>query len=40
MARKKVKFAYCRTEDVNADIMTKALAPSKFKKCKGKIEIA
>ncbi|GAQ93640.1 hypothetical protein KFL_017460010 [Klebsormidium nitens] len=33
VARKKVAFAYCKTEDVKADIMTKALAPGNFKMC-------
>jgi hypothetical protein len=40
VARKEVGFAHCRTEDMKADIMTKALAPGKFKKCKSDIGIA
>ena len=40
MARKEVGFAYCKTEDMKADILTKALAPGKFKKCKKEIGIA
>ncbi|GAQ92713.1 hypothetical protein KFL_011050010, partial [Klebsormidium nitens] len=40
VARSGVAFAYCRTEDMTADIMTKALGPGKFKKCKSEIEIA
>ncbi|GAQ84618.1 hypothetical protein KFL_001980010, partial [Klebsormidium nitens] len=40
VARKEVAFAYCGTEDMKADIMTKALAPGKFKKCKSEIGIA
>lgn len=34
VARKEVNFIYCRTEDMKADILTKALAPGKFKKCR------
>ncbi|GAQ92836.1 putative retrotransposon protein [Klebsormidium nitens] len=40
VARKEVAFAYCGTEDMKADIMTKALVPGKFKKCKSEIGIA
>ena len=40
VAWKEVGFAYCRTEDMKADILTKALAPGKFKKCKSEIGIA
>jgi hypothetical protein len=40
VARKEVGFAYYRTEDMKADIMTKTLAPGKFKKCKSEIGIA
>ena len=40
VARKEVEFAYCRTEDMNADILTKALTPGKFKKCRIEIGIA
>ena len=40
VARKEVAFAYCGTEDMKADIMTKALASGKFKKCKSGIGIA
>ena len=40
VARKEVAFAYRRTEDMKGDIMTKALAPGKFKKCKSEIGIA
>ena len=40
VARKEVGFAYCKTEDMKADILTKALAPGKFKKCKREIGIA
>ncbi|GAQ93307.1 hypothetical protein KFL_014310010, partial [Klebsormidium nitens] len=40
VARKEVAFAYCRIEDMKADILTKALAPGKFKKCKSEIGIA
>jgi hypothetical protein len=40
VARMEVGFAYCRTEDMKADILTKALAPGKFKKCKSEIGIA
>ncbi|GAQ92924.1 hypothetical protein KFL_012050010, partial [Klebsormidium nitens] len=39
VARKEVAFAYCRTEDMKADIMTKALAPGKLKKCKSLIGV-
>ncbi|GAQ93354.1 hypothetical protein KFL_014640010 [Klebsormidium nitens] len=40
VARKDVALAYCGTEEMKADIMTKALAPGKFKKCKSQIGIA
>ncbi|GAQ93205.1 hypothetical protein KFL_013590010 [Klebsormidium nitens] len=40
VARKVVAFAYCGTEDMKADIMTKALALGKFKRCKSEIGIA
>ena len=40
MACKEVAFAYCKTEDMKADILTKALAPRKFKKCKSELGIA
>ena len=33
VARKEVKFEYCSTKKMIADIMTKALAVSKFEKC-------
>ncbi|GAQ91311.1 hypothetical protein KFL_007630020 [Klebsormidium nitens] len=39
-ARKEVQFAYCKTEDMKADIFTKALAPGKFLKCKKEIGVA
>ncbi len=39
VARKEVNFVFCRTEDMKADILTKALAPSKFKKCRKEIGI-
>ncbi|GAQ92268.1 Transposon-encoded protein [Klebsormidium nitens] len=37
VARKEVEFAYCKMEDMKADILTKALAPGKFLKCKKKL---
>ncbi|GAQ93155.1 hypothetical protein KFL_013270020 [Klebsormidium nitens] len=40
VARKEVAFAYCGTEDMKEDIMTKALAARKLKKCKSEIGIA
>ena len=40
VARKEVGFEYCKTDDMKADILTKALAPGKFKKCKREIGIA
>ncbi len=33
VARKEVSFDYCKTEDMTADIMTKALPETKFHKC-------
>jgi hypothetical protein len=39
VACKEVNFIFCRTEDMKADILTKALAPGKFKKCKKEIGI-
>jgi len=33
VARKEVIFDYCKTDDMTADIMTKALPEPKFKKC-------
>jgi hypothetical protein len=39
VARKEVNFVFCRTEDMKADILTKALAPGKFKKCRKEIGI-
>ncbi|GAQ88626.1 hypothetical protein KFL_004450130 [Klebsormidium nitens] len=35
-----VELAYCETEDMKADILTKALAPGKFLNCKKEIGIA
>ncbi|GAQ93102.1 hypothetical protein KFL_012990020 [Klebsormidium nitens] len=40
VARKEVGFAYCGTEDMKANIMTKALTPGKFSKCRKDIGIA
>ncbi|GAQ93443.1 hypothetical protein KFL_015360015 [Klebsormidium nitens] len=40
LARKEVEFAYCKTEDMKAGILTKALAPGKFLKCKKELGIA
>ncbi|GAQ93583.1 putative retrotransposon protein [Klebsormidium nitens] len=40
VARKEVGFAYCGTDDMKADIMTKALTPGKFSKCRKEIGIA
>jgi len=37
VARKEVNFVFCRTEDMKADILTKALG--KFKKCRKEIGI-
>jgi hypothetical protein len=39
VARKEVNFIFYRTEDMKADILTKALAPGKFKKCRKEIGI-
>jgi hypothetical protein len=39
VARKEVNFVFCRTEDMKVDILTKALAPGKFKKCRKVIGI-
>jgi hypothetical protein len=39
VACKEVNFVFCRTEDMKANILTKALAPSKFKKCRKEIGI-
>jgi hypothetical protein len=39
VARKEINFVFCRTEDMKADILTKALAPGKFKKCRNEIGI-
>ncbi len=39
VARKEINFVFCRTEDMKADILTKALAPGKFKKCRKMIGI-
>jgi len=33
VTRKEVAFQYCKTEDMLADFMTKALSPVKFKAC-------
>ena len=40
VARKEVTFSFCRTEDMKADLLTKALSPGKFKKCREEIGIA
>ena len=29
-----VHFSYCRTEDMAADFLTKALSPDKFRRCR------
>ncbi len=39
VARKEINFVFCRTEDMKANILTKALAPGKFKKCRKMIGI-
>jgi hypothetical protein len=39
VVHKEVNFVFCRTEDMKADILTKALALSKFKKCRKEIGI-
>ncbi len=39
VARKEINFVFCKTKDMKADILTKALAPSKFKKCRKMIGI-
>ncbi len=39
VARKEVNFVFCKTEDMKADILTKALALGKFKKCRKEIGI-
>jgi hypothetical protein len=39
VAHKEVNFVFCRTEDMKADILTKALAPGTFKKCRKEINI-
>ncbi len=39
VARKEVNFVFCKTEDMKADILTKALTPGKFKKCRKEIGI-
>jgi hypothetical protein len=39
VARKEVNFVFYRTEDMKVDILTKALAPGKFKKCRKEIGI-
>ncbi len=39
VARKEVNFVFYRMEDMKADILTKALAPCKFKKCRKEIGI-
>jgi len=39
VACKEVNFVFCRTKDMKADILTKALALSKFKKCRKEIGI-
>jgi hypothetical protein len=39
VARKEVNFVFCRTEDMKVDILTKALAVGKFKKCRKEIGI-
>jgi hypothetical protein len=39
VARKEVNFIFCRTEDMKVNILTKALALGKFKKCKKEIGI-
>jgi hypothetical protein len=40
VARKEVSFKYCRSKEQKADILTKALTPQKFKKCRNEIGIA
>ncbi|GAQ93426.1 hypothetical protein KFL_015180010 [Klebsormidium nitens] len=40
VAQKEVKFAYCPTEGMKVDILTKALAPGKSPKCESEIGIA
>jgi len=39
VARKEVNFVFCRTEDMKVDILTKASAVGKFKKCRKEIGI-
>jgi hypothetical protein len=39
VACKEVNIIFCRTEDMKADILTKALAPGKFKECRKEIGI-
>jgi hypothetical protein len=39
VVRKEVNFVFCKMEDMKADILTKALAPCKFKKCRKEIGI-
>jgi hypothetical protein len=39
VACKEVNFVFCRKEDMKANILTKALALGKFKKCQKEIGI-
>jgi len=39
VARKEVNFVFCKTKDMKADILTKALTLGKFKKCRKEIGI-
>jgi hypothetical protein len=39
VVRKEVNFVFYRTEDMKVDLLTKALAPGKFKKCRKEIGI-
>jgi hypothetical protein len=39
VACNEVNFVFCKKEDMKADILTKALALGKFKKCKKDIDI-
>jgi hypothetical protein len=39
VARKEVEFAYVKTEDMKADILTKPLTPGRFKKCRVEIGV-
>jgi hypothetical protein len=40
VARKEIEFKYIRTDEMVADVMTKALAENKFEKCRGQMGMA